>query len=140
MIKTKLFIQIPCLNEEETLPAVIRDLPREIDGVDEIYTLIIDDGSTDDTVRVAKSLGIDYIVTNHRNIGLAKSFSRGLEACLYLGADFIVNTDGDNQYCGGDIPKLLKPILEKKSDIVVGSRDIEGHQEFSCIKKKLQIA
>lgn len=138
MSKKKLFIQIPCLNEERTLPSVIADLPRKIEEIDEIYTLIIDDGSTDLTVEVAKNIGIDYIIMNHHNIGLAKSFSRGLEACLFLGADIIINTDGDHQYKGNDISKLVKPILEKKADVVIGCRNITGHKEFSWLKKILQ--
>lgn len=133
----KLFIQIPCLNEEDTLPYVIADLPRKIKGIDEIYTLIIDDGSSDNTIEVAKGLGIDYIVKNNRNLGLAKSFNRGIEACLSLGADIIVNTDGDNQYRGSDIAKLVKPVVEGKSDIVVGCRDIKKQGEFSKVKKIL---
>ena len=134
----KLFIQIPCLDEEDTLPLVIADLPRKIEGIDEVYTLIIDDGSIDKTVEVAKQLGIDYIVRNSRNLGLAKSYSKGLEASLFLGADIIVNTDGDNQYKGADIAKLVKPILEKRADIVVGCRHIDSHKEFSWLKKILQ--
>ena len=133
-----LFIQIPCLNEEKTLPLVVADLPRKIEGIDEIYTLVIDDGSTDSTVEVATNLGVDYIVKNGRNLGLAESYSKGLGACLSLGADIIVNTDGDNQYVGEDIPRLVKPILEQQADMVVGCRDIDGHAEFSRIKKYLQ--
>lgn len=134
----KLFIQIPCLNEEKTLPLVVSHLPRKIEGIENIYLLIIDDGSTDNTVEVATSLGVDHIVKNGRNLGLAESYSKGLEACLFLGADIIVNTDGDNQYVGEDIPRLVKPILEKQADIVVGCRDIDSHAEFSRIKKYLQ--
>ena len=134
----KLFIQIPCLNEEKTLPQVIRDLPREIEGVDEIYTLCIDDGSVDNTVKVAQAIGIDFILKNPRNLGLAESFIRGIECCLFLGADIIVNTDGDNQYCGEDIPNLIRPILDRKADVVVGCRDIDGHAEFSMLKKHIQ--
>lgn len=134
----KLFIQIPCFNEEMTLPLVLSDLPRKIEGIDEIYTLVIDDGSTDNTVEVAKKLGIDYILKNGRNLGLAASYSRGVEACLFLGADIIVNTDGDNQYQGADIKKLVKPILCKECDIVVGCRNINEQSEFSWVKKVLQ--
>ena len=111
----KLIIQIPCYNEEQTLPMVFRDLPRSVAGIDEIETLIIDDGSTDDTVRVARELGADHIVRFPNNRGLAKGFMAGLDACLRLGADIIVNTDGDNQYYGGDIPALVRPILEGKA-------------------------
>lgn len=135
----KLFIQIPCYNEEETLPLVIKDLPKKIEGIDEIKTLVIDDGSTDNTVKVAKDLGVHYIVCKKKNTGLSKTFSKGLEACLSLGADIIVNTDGDNQYKGEDIKKIVKPIIEGKSDIVVGCRDIEGHKEFSKSKKFFQL-
>lgn len=134
----KLFIQIPCLNEEKTLPLVVADLPRKVEGIEKIYLLIIDDGSTDNTVKVATSLGVDYILKNGRNLGLAESYSRGLEACLSLGADIIVNTDGDNQYVGEDIPRLVKPIVEQQADMVVGCRDIDGHLEFARIKKYLQ--
>lgn len=134
----KLFVQIPCLNEENTLPDVVRDLPKKVQGIDEIYTLVIDDGSTDKTVETAKNIGVDYIIRNHRNIGLAKSFNKGLEAALHLGADIIVNTDGDNQYNGDDIKKLIAPILEGKCDIVVGCRDMSGQPEFSAVKKLLQ--
>ena len=116
----KLIIQIPCLNEEETLPATLADLPREIEGFDEIEWLVIDDGSTDDTVNVAKANGIDHIIRLTDNKGLAVAFQAGLDACLKLGADVIVNTDADNQYYGGDIPKLVAPIVEGRADMVVG--------------------
>ncbi|MBI4843124.1 MAG: glycosyltransferase family 2 protein [Nitrospirae bacterium] len=134
----KLIIQIPCLNEEKTLTAVIDSLPKKIEGIDEIRTLIINDGSTDNTVDAAIQLGVDYIVNNGRNLGLAKSYSRGLEASLFLGADIIVNTDGDNQYCGEDIVKLVQPILQHNADVVIGCRDIEGNKDFSKFKKFLQ--
>ena len=133
-----LFIQIPCYNEETTLPAVIADLPRRIDGIDEIHTLIIDDGCTDNTVQVARQLGVDHIVRNGRNLGLARTFSRGLEACLSLGADIIVNIDGDNQHPAREIPRLLQPILDRKADVVVGCRDIANHREFSPFKRFLE--
>lgn len=133
-----LFIQIPCLNEEKTLTAVISDLPRKIEGVERIYTLVIDDGSADGTFLKAKELGVDFIVRNHRNMGLAKSFSKGLDACLYLGADIIVNTDGDHQYRGDDIPRLIKPIIDNTADIVIGCRDNDHNTEFSWLKKILQ--
>jgi glycosyltransferase involved in cell wall biosynthesis len=134
----RLFIQIPCKDEEGTLPAVISDLPRKIDGIDEIRVLVVDDGSTDRTVEVARELGVDNIVRNRRNLGLSTAFGKGLDACLHLGADIIVNTDGDNQYKGEDIAKLVRPIVEKRADIVVGCRDISGHKEFSWYKKALQ--
>lgn len=135
----KLFIQIPCYNEEHTLPAVVADLPPQIKDVDEIFLLVIDDGSSDRTFDVAKSLGVDYIVQNGRNLGLAKSYARGLEACVHLGADIIVNTDGDNQYCGKDIEKLVAVLIDRHADIVIGVRDIKGHSEFSTSKKFLQV-
>ncbi|MBU2489011.1 MAG: glycosyltransferase family 2 protein [Proteobacteria bacterium] len=134
----KLFIQIPCKNEEATLGAVLADLPRQIPGVDEIHVLVIDDGSTDNTVRKARDLGVDYVLSNPGNIGLAQTFVRGLEACVKLGADIIVHTDADNQYSGADIPRLVEPILAGTADIAVGCRDIDNHPEFSRTKKRLQ--
>ena len=134
----KLIIQIPCYNEEETLPQTVRDLPREIEGVDCVEVLIIDDGSTDRTVDVAKSLGVDHIVRHKCNRGLARTFRTGIDACLRLGADIIVNTDGDNQYCGADIPKLIRPILEGRADMVVGDRQTSQVPHFSRSKKFLQ--
>ena len=134
----KLIIQIPCLNEEETLPETLRDLPVSIDGIDVIETLIIDDGSTDRTVEVATALGVNHIIRNTQNRGLAKSFRRGLDACLALGADIIVNTDGDNQYAGADIAKLVQPIINGKADIVVGDRETHKIEHFSKFKKFLQ--
>jgi glycosyltransferase involved in cell wall biosynthesis len=138
MKKINLFIQIPCLNEATTLPLVIASLPHEIPGVAAINTIVIDDGSTDNTVETAEAIGVDYIVQNDRVLGLAKSFCHGIEVALHLGADIIVNLDGDNQYKGSDIPKLIQPLLDKKADIVVGARNIMGHKEFSFIKKILQ--
>ncbi|MGI6153286.1 MAG: glycosyltransferase family 2 protein [Christensenellaceae bacterium] len=134
----KLIIQIPCYNEEETLPFVIRDLPTEIEGIDIIETLIIDDGSKDKTVEVARSLGVNHIVKFPNNRGLARGFMAGIDACLRLGADIIVNTDGDNQYYGGDIPKLVRPILEQTAEMVVGDRDTDSIKHFSSLKKRLQ--
>ena len=134
----KLIIQIPCLNEEETLPITLKDIPREIPGVDEVEILVIDDGSTDRTSEVAKKLGVDHIIRFTERKGLAVAFMTGLDAALKLGADIIVNTDADNQYYGGDIPNLIKPILEGKADIVVGDRNVESIPYFSFIKKKLQ--
>ncbi|MFC1666354.1 glycosyltransferase family 2 protein [Candidatus Omnitrophota bacterium] len=133
----KLFIQIPCLNEEATLPSVITGIPRPIEGIDEIYTLVIDDGSTDRTVEVAKSMGVDYIVKNNVKQGLSKTFCNGLEVALALGADIIVNLDGDNQYKGSDIPKLIRPICNKRADIVLGCRDNDANKENSLLKKML---
>lgn len=134
----KLIIQIPCYNEEETLPQVIRDLPREIEGVDEIEHLVIDDGSTDRTVEIAKELGVHHIVSLGSNHGLAIAFITGVRKCVEFGADIIVNTDGDNQYKGECIKDLVSPILEGKADMVVGCRPIEQVQTFSWLKKKLQ--
>ncbi|MBR5419970.1 MAG: glycosyltransferase family 2 protein [Lachnospiraceae bacterium] len=134
----KLIIQIPCYNEAETLTIALNDLPKKIEGIDCIETLIIDDGSTDDTVKVALDWGVDHVVKFTRNKGLAKGFMAGLEACLAYGADIIVNTDADNQYCGEDIAKLVKPILEGSADIVVGERPIDDIPHFSWVKKKLQ--
>lgn len=134
----KLIIQIPCYNEEVTLPTTVKDLPRSIVGVDEIEYLIIDDGSKDKTIEVARNLGIHHIVSLPNNRGLAKSFMTGINACLRLGADIIVNTDGDNQYKGQDICKLVKPIIDKKAEIVIGNRHTDNIQHFSMIKKKLQ--
>ena len=134
----KLIIQIPCLNEAETLEIALNDLPKKIDGIDEIEYLIINDGSSDNTVEVAKKWGVHYIVNFRRNKGLAKGFIAGLDACLKNGADIIVNTDADNQYCGADIEKLVKPILEEKADMVIGERPIAETEHFSPLKKKLQ--
>jgi len=134
----KLIIQIPCYNEEETLPQTVRDLPRSIEGIDTIELLVIDDGSRDRTVEVARSLGVNHIVRNVHNMGLARSFRRGLEACLALGADIIVNTDADNQYCGEDIPKLVKPVLEGRAHIVIGDRQTAHIAHFSRGKRFLQ--
>lgn len=134
----KLIIQIPCYNEAETLEIALNDLPKHIEGIDEIEYLIINDGSADNTVQVAKNWGVHYVVNFKRNKGLAKGFMAGLDACLRNGADIIVNTDADNQYCGEDIEKLVRPILEGKSDIVIGERPIDQTEHFSPLKKKLQ--
>jgi glycosyltransferase involved in cell wall biosynthesis len=134
----KLIIQIPCLNEEETLPATIADLPGRIEGVDEIELLVIDDGSTDRTVEVARSLGVAHIVRLTNNKGLSAGFQAGLDACLKLGADLVVNTDADNQYRGADVAKLVAPILAGKADIVVGDRQVSTIEHFSGPKKTLQ--
>lgn len=135
----KLFIQIPCLNEEQTLPEVYADLPRKIEGIDEIEVLIIDDGSTDKTVEVAEKLGIRHILKLGTNRGLAYAFMSGINYCLGQGADIIVNTDGDNQYFGEDIAKLVQPIITDQADMVVGSRPILKHKEFSLVKKFFQL-
>ncbi|MFQ3192715.1 MAG: glycosyltransferase involved in cell wall biosynthesis, partial [Paraglaciecola sp.] len=134
----KLIVQIPCFNEEATLPATFNDIPKQIDGVDVVEILIIDDGSTDKTIEVAKALGVHHIVINKNNRGLARTFRTGLNECLKLGADIIVNTDGDNQYAGWDIPKLIQPILDGKADVVVGDRNTAKVAHFSPFKKFLQ--
>lgn len=134
----KLIIQIPCYNEEETLSLAYADLPRQIDGIDTIEYLIINDGSQDNTVQKARELGFHHIVSFKQNKGLAKGFMAGLDACLHLGADIIVNTDADNQYCGADIEKLVRPILDGKADIVIGERPIDETEHFSWKKKKFQ--
>jgi len=135
----KCFIQIPCYNEEKTLPSVVADLPKSIPGIDELELMIIDDGSTDRTVETARSLGIRHIVCHNTNRGLAAAFRSGVEYALSHGADILVNTDGDNQYFGGDVPQLVQPILEGRADLVVGCRPIRGHKEFSPLKKLLQL-
>ena len=134
----KLIIQIPCFNEEETLPQTIADLPKLIEGIDVIEYLVINDGSTDNTVGVAKDLGVHHIISFSKNKGLSRSFMAGLDKGLYLGADIIVNTDADNQYVGADIEKLVNPILTGHADIVVGERPIESTPHFSKLKKRLQ--
>ncbi len=134
----KLIIQIPCYNEAETLEIALNDLPKQIDGIDEIEYLIINDGSSDDTERVALEWGVNYIVHFKRNLGLAKGFLAGIDLALRHGADIIVNTDADNQYSGADIAKLIQPILKREADIVIGERPIDEIQEFSLVKKKLQ--
>lgn len=134
----KLIIQIPCFNEAQTLEVALNDLPKHIDGIDIIEYLIVNDGSLDNTTEVAQKWGVNYIVTFRRNKGLAKGFMAGLDACLRNGADIIVNTDADNQYCGEDIEKLVRPILEEKADIVIGERPIDQTIHFSPMKKKLQ--
>ena len=134
----KLIIQIPCYNEAETLEIALNDLPKHIDGIDEIEYLIINDGSQDNTVEVAKNWGVHYVVNFKKNKGLAKGFMAGLDACLRNGADIIVNTDADNQYVGEDIEKLVRPILEGKADMVIGERPIDQTEHFSPLKKKLQ--
>jgi glycosyltransferase involved in cell wall biosynthesis len=134
----KLIIQIPCFNEEEQLPATLAALPREVAGVDEVEWLIIDDGSTDRTVEVARASGVDHIVKLTNNKGLAAGFQAGLDASLKLGADIVVNTDADNQYDAADIPKLIAPILAGGADMVVGDREVEKIEHFSPLKVRLQ--
>lgn len=134
----KLIVQIPCYNEEETLPLVLNSIPRQVPGVDDIRVLIVDDGSSDNTVEVARQHGADYIVHHAKNKGLARAFRTGLDACLRLGADIIVNTDGDNQYPQEDIPRLIAPVMSGAADIVVGDRQTWRISEFSPLKKLFQ--
>jgi glycosyltransferase involved in cell wall biosynthesis len=133
-----LIIQIPCLNEEQTLPVTIGDLPREVPGVDRVEYLIIDDGSTDRTVEVARELGVHHLVQFPANRGLAAAFRAGIDACLRLGADYIVNTDGDNQYSGHDIVRLVEPVVAGRADVSIGDRKTSSIAHFSWIKKRLQ--
>ena len=138
MAIVKLIIQIPCYNESQTLPLVLEGMPSSIPGIDIIETLIIDDGSQDETASVAKALGIDHYVSHTRNLGLARAFATGLEQCLLLGADIIVNTDGDNQYPARFIPDLVTPIVDGVADIVIANRQVEHVAHFSPFKKLLQ--
>jgi glycosyltransferase involved in cell wall biosynthesis len=133
----KLIIQIPCLNEEATLPATLRALPRAVPGFDVVETLVIDDGSTDRTAETARRLGVDHVVVLPRHQGLAGAFRTGLDASLRLGADVIVNTDADNQYDARDLARLVQPILEGRADMVVGDRRVQEVRRFSMIKKLL---
>lgn len=135
----KLIIQIPCLNEVDTLKSVIDSIPQKIKGIDVIETLVIDDGSTDGTSEYAKEIGVTHIIRNTQNKGLARSFSRGVEACLRLGADIIVNTDGDNQYPSHEIEKLVTPIINGDADIVIGNRGGMDNPHFSIFKRRLQV-
>jgi glycosyltransferase involved in cell wall biosynthesis len=137
-VRMKLIIQIPCLNEEETLPATLADLPRELPGFDIVEWLVIDDGSTDRTVEVARANGVDHIVRLTNNKGLANGFQAGIDAALKLGADVMVNTDADNQYYGPDIAKLVEPIVAGNADMVVGDRQVTTIEHFSPLKKSLQ--
>jgi glycosyltransferase involved in cell wall biosynthesis len=134
----KLIIQIPCYNEEETLPITLAALPRKVAGVDEVEWLIVDDGSTDQTVKVAREHGVAHTVSHSKNLGLAKAFMTGIVESLRQGADIIVNTDADNQYCADDIPNLVEPILSGKAEIVIGARPISEIKHFSPVKKLLQ--
>lgn len=134
----KLIIQIPCLNEAGTLATALTALPREVEGFDRVEWLIVDDGSTDDTAELARRLGVDHVVRHPVNRGLATAFMTGLDACLRFGADVIVNTDADNQYEAGDIPKLVAPVLAGEADMVIGARPIDDTEHFSWLKKKLQ--
>jgi glycosyltransferase involved in cell wall biosynthesis len=135
----KLIVQIPCYNEEQTLPSLVRSIPRRLDGIDEVEILVVDDGSSDRTVAIARELGVDHIVSHTINKGLARAFRTGLDACLALGADIIVNTDGDNQYDARDIERLIQPILDGGADIVVGDRQTGSVRHFSPLKRRLQV-
>ena len=134
----KLIVQIPCYNEEATLPQTLADIPRQIEGIDEVEVLIVDDGSSDNTVAVAESHGVEHIIRHKNNQGLARAFKTGLEASIRKGADIIVNTDGDNQYRGRYIADLVAPILAGQADIVIGDRQVSANQHFSKIKRGLQ--
>src|ERR1700712_1723910 len=134
----KLIIQIPCFNEADQLPQTLADLPREVDGFDIVEWLVIDDGSTDETVAVARAHGVDHLVRLTNNKGLATGFQAGIDTALKLGADVIVNTDADNQYYGPDITRLVAPILRGRADMVVGDREVTGIEPFSPLKKTLQ--
>jgi glycosyltransferase involved in cell wall biosynthesis len=134
----KLIIQIPCLNEEDQLPETLGDLPRQVPGIDRVEWLVVDDGSTDRTVEVARAHGVDHVVKLTNNKGLASAFQAGLDAALKLGADVIVNTDADNQYSARDIPALVAPILAGQADMVVGDRNVMAVEHFSASKKHLQ--
>ena len=134
----RLIVQIPCFNEADTLAEVVRSIPRAIAGLDGVEVLVIDDGSTDGTSELARALGVEHVLRHARNRGLAASFATGLDACLRLGADIIVNTDGDNQYCQEDIPLLIAPILAGQAEIVVGDRQVHTIGHFSAQKKQLQ--
>ena len=135
----KVIVQIPCFNEEQTLPLVMRDMPKSIPGVDELETLVIDDGSTDRTVEVARELGVNHIVRHNGNKGLAAAFQTGIDACLRLGAEIIVNTDGDNQYPQQMIPDLVAPIVQGDAEMVIGDRQVRRIEHFSPVKKVLQV-
>lgn len=135
----KLIIQIPCFNEAKTLPGVIRDLPKSLPGIEVVEYLVIDDGSTDNTIAVANELKVHHVLQLGSNRGLAYAFSAGVRYALEQGADVVVNTDGDNQYVGEDIALLVQPIVESRADIVVGCRPIKGHKEFSPVKKLFQL-
>ena len=137
-LEMKLIVQIPCLNEAQTLPSVVAGIPHHIPGIDTIEIQVIDDGSNDDTVKIAQDIGVDYILANGRNRGLAHSFQLGIEHALLRGADIIVNTDGDNQYSGSSIPDLIRPVVDGYADIVVGDRSPSENPDFSPIKRLMQ--
>src|ERR1700680_3826169 len=135
---TKLIIQIPCFNEADQLPQTLADLPREVDGFEVVEWLVVDDGSTDETVAVARAHGVDHLVGRTNNKGLATGFQAGIDTALKLGADVIVNTDADNQYYGPDVSRLVRPILQGRADMVVGDREVSNIEHFSWLKKSLQ--
>jgi glycosyltransferase involved in cell wall biosynthesis len=134
----KLIVQIPCLNEAQTLPATLADIPRSIPGIDVVEVLVIDDGSRDGTSAVARRHGVEHIVRFPQRKGLAAAFAAGIDACVKLGADIIVNTDGDNQYAGADIPKLIAPLLVGEADVVIGDREVRDLAHMSPARKRLQ--
>lgn len=134
----KLIVQIPCFNEEQTLPATINDIPRQVPGIDQVEILVVDDGSSDRTSEVARECGADHVICFAQNRGLGQAFKAGFDAALRLGADIIINTDGDNQYYGGDIDKLVEPILKDQADLVIGDRQTAAIAHFSFIKRSLQ--
>ena len=134
----KLIIQIPCYNEEASLPDVLKGLPKKLPGIDQIEVVVIDDGSQDQTASVARALGVHYVVQNKKNIGLAHSFRIGLDRALREGADIVVNLDGDNQYCGAEIGRVIEPIIAGRADLVIGCRDIDNIPHFSPFKRLLQ--
>ncbi len=134
----KLIIQIPCYNEEKTLEATVAGLPKQVSGFDVVETLVIDDGSTDETASVAVQLGVDHVVRHIKNLGLARAFMTGLQESLVLGADVIVNTDGDNQYDASAVEELVRPVLDGRADLVIGARPIDRIVDFSRAKRRLQ--
>ena len=135
----KVIIQIPCFNEEDSLPITLKELPRQLDGIDEVEWLIINDGSQDKTIETAIEGGVDYVISHINNLGLAQAFLSGMTASIHFGADIVINTDADNQYCAKDIQKLVNPILDKKAEYVIGTRPIKDIEHWSFIKKNLQL-
>ena len=135
----KVIIQIPCFNEEKSLPITLKELPRQLEGVDEVEWLIINDGSQDRTIEVAIENDVDYVISHINNLGLAQAFLSGMTACIHFGADIIVNTDADNQYCAKDIQKLIDPIINVKAEYVIGTRPVKDTEHWSSIKKNLQL-
>ena len=134
----KVIIQIPAYNEEGSLPITLRQLPRQLNGVDEVEWLIINDGSRDETISAAIAENVDYVISHRSNLGLAQAFLSGMTAALHFGADIIVNTDADNQYCAKDIQKLIAPILNNRAEYVIGTRPVKDIRHWSPLKKNLQ--